>query len=738
MQTFSLSLITRCLTATAAMLLPAAVAAQADPAPAELAPGALRVPIHAAPRAEAPARGWWAAGDTYKVSFHDGFVFVPYLGAAAADSAPLRWTTESVTVGDASLVAPAATPRHAHSDWRYEYRYGAVTEAYDVRAEGVEQTFVVHRRPAVSGDLVVAGRIDTRLRAAALPAGAHAALTFCDEQDRAVIRYGAAFAVDAGGDRLPITTVFDGGRASLTVPGTWLARARFPVTVDPLVSGVVIRNEGTTLGSTSVARDESSATDNVMVAYLRIASIVDRDMVVVVTDNNFANPVVVFSDLSTATYDAVDVAFVGGATRWAVAFQASSMPSGLGVYLHQRGNRTLNSGVTLPISLATTVNQVPRIGGASAASEALIVFQSGFPTLRTEVWGVVLNAQTQTFGVPKVISGATVAATRPDVSSGRNNGESNWLVAYEAVTHGDPSDDRDVFVTSVSSSTLGSTASFLVGTDVSTPPHKCLPVVDGRGGRYLVAMARSASLGVLQGEVVVQRVDWPESASAPTTQTPNVLTTITHRSLGVAFDNTSRSHWCVTSESVAIQSDSAWRVGFTGSPTEAVFSFGASPSVAYDSRTREFQIVYHVSGVVFGARLQYPPDAITVGYGAGCGHPAYSVSADPPFAGSEFFRILFTGPPAGTSCVLFLSLAQAAIPLDAIGMFGCVLHVDPQPGRFLLSANATADAGGARLTLPLRDAPLLQLDLFAQWLWLEPGLNALGVGASAGRRIQVR
>lgn len=55
-------------------------------------------------------------------------------------------------------VARQPGPFTTHTDYRYEHRYAKVVETYDVRSDGVEQTFTIADRPAGSGDLVVRGR----------------------------------------------------------------------------------------------------------------------------------------------------------------------------------------------------------------------------------------------------------------------------------------------------------------------------------------------------------------------------------------------------------------------------------------------------------------------------------------------------------------------------------------------------------------------------------------------------
>src|SRR5262245_55645485 len=82
--------------------------AVAGPVPASFrAPGAWRFPIHT--QAADPVGGEygiWACGETFKVSFHDGYAFYPILGSRYPANLPLVWRDTKVTAGGASLIPP--------------------------------------------------------------------------------------------------------------------------------------------------------------------------------------------------------------------------------------------------------------------------------------------------------------------------------------------------------------------------------------------------------------------------------------------------------------------------------------------------------------------------------------------------------------------------------------------------------------------------------------------------------
>jgi hypothetical protein len=188
----------------------------------------------------------------------------------------------------------------------------------------------------------------------------------------------------------------------------------------------------------------------------------------------------------------------------------------------------------------------------------------------------------------------------------------------------------------------------------------------------------------------------------------------------------------------------ASRLGMTGAITEtAVLTTTASHSrgparVAFNADAREFQVAYGDGLLLEGRRLQHPTTAINIPYGTGCASGPHAVVATPPYAGSQFHAVQLTGRPNGTSCILLLSLASSAVPLDALGMTGCVLRASTDGGGFLASLGTTVSGGAAIVRMALPDFPLFQADLFAQWFWLQPGLNPAGLGASYGLRMQVR
>lgn len=744
--------------------------------PRALPGNAWRTSIHTSARDPVGGEyGAWTSALTYKASFHDGFVFYPFLGASYPENLPLRWTTESVAAGGEPIVDVNAAPQHVRADWRYEYRYAGMTEAYDVSDNGVEQIFVIWNKPTRAGDLVVTGRITTNLRlATAAPASAvHTALTFGDAAGHPLVRYGEAYAIDAGGRRIHALTSFDGTHVKLTVPAAFVASAAFPLTIDPLTSRVIISTwGGTTFGLASypeVGRDDESTASNLMSFYSRQFSASDFDAYGRLSNDDFSNSLMVFNDV-TASWSTVraGVAFVGAADRWALCLQrdfpATANTVRVRVYFHDKGNTTLNSGLLVfHDPSASECNWYPSVGGTNGFSttgvNALLAYQADVTATKTntttsKIYTVLLDCAARTIGTRAEVDNGIDNDDNefPDVNQESNGGVASWVVAWEQFNNSIGGDDVDV-IASRRTSTNGDGGHFFMGPAGGAPLHKLQPQVGGRNGRYCVSMVRSdtrSSGGGFGSEVLVERFDWSESSMTPVKLGPKTLVSDTSPADfvngGIAHDDNSSSHWALVYQRGAFTTGDTFviRVGYTGGTTETGTLYNGpngswSPNIAFNDDANEFQCVYASnddapSGLpVYGQRLQYSASAVNVLYGVGCG-PG-TIAASNPFAGSEFFRVGLGGVAGATPAALLMSLGAGAIPLAFLGAPGCVANFNPSGGAFLLSIGSTAAAGAG---FPLPDDPLIIVNLYVQWGYLAPGLNPANLGATQGLRIQVR
>ncbi len=175
-----------------------------------------------------------AMGPDYSARFDDrGIEYLPVLGRAAARPYPVRFTLDSVRRGARELPFDAAAAPAVRGDSvRYE-RSATVTEVYDARRSGIEQSFVFAERPAGTGDLVVRGAITTDLPLAqASDDGVRYELP-----GTGGVTFGAVTGVDANGAtaRGSIRVAGDGTHVEWVLPAAFVDGAAYPLVLDPLI-----------------------------------------------------------------------------------------------------------------------------------------------------------------------------------------------------------------------------------------------------------------------------------------------------------------------------------------------------------------------------------------------------------------------------------------------------------------------------------------------------------------------
>ena len=217
------------LPAASALALPAA-AAEGDPEP-PVSIGALRAAAgERVDHGTADDGAVWSRAASYRAGFERGGTsFVPFLGSRAPRNFPVRFRLESIARGGAAVafdadVAPERTEDTVH------FARGGVVEVYELRPAQVEQLFVLGALPAAGGDLVLSIGVDTELEGGTTADGIEFRNTL------GAVRYGAAVAIDATGRRVEAPTAYADGAIEIRVPGAWLAHARMPLTIDPVIS----------------------------------------------------------------------------------------------------------------------------------------------------------------------------------------------------------------------------------------------------------------------------------------------------------------------------------------------------------------------------------------------------------------------------------------------------------------------------------------------------------------------
>ncbi len=710
--------------------------------------GAFMVPIHTAAADNGREYGVWASGPDYKVSFHDGMTFYPVLGASAPRNLPVRWETTSVRTGDGELLGDSVSTYH--SDWRYEYRHGNVTEAYDVRTDGVEQTFVLHTRPAQDGDLVVRGRFASELVTDAT-APRIGDLVLRDASGRAVVRYGKALAIDAAGRTRDMLTSFDGSDVELRLSADFLANATYPLTVDPLVANAIVAVGGAQPMAVSIARNNRE--DELAVAFIRRTSSGDEDVYMHLMKDDWAFSTLVFADLSAnwgSRY--VDVAYVAASRRWVLVedrrFSSSAL---LRVHYHDGGDFSLGSVVSALTS--TDWASELSVGGSVYAigHEALIVYREDIGNLNTSsstIRGILVNASTKSKIIDFDISSSTTSrdAEAPQVMERRRLSNRPWFVVYQEYNNTITGDDWDLFITRIhddgqvdAAATIGNTSSTV---------HGHTAYVDGDNDFCMVTYLEDDNTlqypGVIGTEVWTQRIDWRSTASTPQKGTRRQIHSgPTMRIGGIAYDSTTKSHWAVVVDQISGIRDRVVvdRVGADGVSAESTVLAAAEeyrlPSVTFDDDNNEFSIAFATPSLVLGNKLAYPAPQAPVVYGTGCGNANIrsrgTSHANLPWAGTTNFGIVLEGAPARTPAVLMIGGASGSFDLGAIGMTGCMLNLNPA----LILANINVQLASSRYDMPLRIPSAVSGDIFVQWLYINAAAPG-GLEATQGMQITIQ
>lgn len=700
----------------------------------------LVTPIHTAPADMGHEYGIWAAGDSYKVSFGGGMTFVPYLGAGYPQTQSLAWKTTSAKLGEIELIANT-TAKPVQSPLRYEYQFGPVTEAYDVRADGLEQTFVLHQRPT-AGPLVIRGVITSQMQAQNV-GDAQQELVFRDHQGNALVTYGRAEAFDANGSRVPVTTSQVDGEITLTVPAVWMAQAVLPITVDPLLTRVqtAVWSTGTIadgeVRDVDIGRDDEATVDNVMVAYVRDASAVDSDTWARLCDDDFSGSSVVFSDI-TSTWSTTEVscAFVGGANRWAVLLRRyfpnnPTRVSQLRCHVHDSGDATLltNYGSLVP---PTGFNDWRMdVGGSesfTSGSNAMVVFQrednsaatpsNFFNTQLSDIHGSLLDVTTAngTFGATFAIKPSSVHDNeRPSVNQVAEGGANySWICVYQRFITGQNDEDWDLNGVRIDQSGVPASGTWVSDFAVSSPSqHQLGPIVEGQNGRYAVNFATvdvpsfNFKTTLITGkQIQVERFDWDDTSSSPSgDQAPVQIRNNSDRrwiASGLGFDTNDDSHWCLGFRAVSPGTPVVYyaRIGYTGNKTEEdilYFTSGDTTtgvSCVYDNDNDTFLFTYGVDDgtslhPVYGHELTYDQPVAVSTFGTSCSLANLSWQGTQQIGG-EFGLARVTGAPSTALHIMLLATSTTNLPVvnPAIAP-GCRLFV-PAAGPGFLGSFPTA------------------------------------------------
>jgi hypothetical protein len=707
------------------------LAAAAAPSIAQAPPAAMtaaRTPIHTAPADADTPYGVWAAGERYKASFHDGARFVPYLGRDYPHTQSLQWRTKSARLGDRELCTQA--PRLSHGEYRAEYDLGGLVEAYDVRTDGLEQTFVLPERTG-AGELVIAGELTTALRARPIDPG-HRDVVFVDADDRPILGYGAATAIDANGDTLPLVTTVGDGTLTLRVPAEWLANATFPVVVDPLLS-VFWSEGGVQLDSIDLLRDDSL--NKLWLAMSRWVSASDADLWLRRADDDGGNATTLFTDLTnswSSTEPSLGQHFGSGMVLLAYTRRTFTGTQRLRAHVHDRTDATFAAN-TFGIGDNTLNAWRPDVANnmTAGASSLLVVWQSegtGFPHVDLDdsrIHGAAVSlAGTGAAGAPFVIAAdPAVDHERPQVGT-INTTNLAWPVVYQQIDSGlAPSagfPDWCIALRRVDATGVAGAVTFVNGT--SPGVHRMGPRLAGRDSPQAVcwtsatpALAGPRPTDVVGSDVRCRIYQWNGAAWSA----PNIGNYVNYNLdlrvvvTGFEFDSTTRAHYGITYRSTVTDNVYFEVLGHTGAEvgeatvfTPAAGQIAGAGAVAFDDDDDHFVIAYERTQLAGASdvrlvRFAQPTAAAPVVDGLGCSAAQLGWSGS-QLVGAAYSRVTLGGVAPGALMTVAMAMAPFNQPLVGVPNVqnGCWLLV-PNAGPDHLGFFSLAFGPDTQWTLPL-------------------------------------
>jgi hypothetical protein len=176
------------------------------------------------------------AGTDYRARFdRNGAQFTPALGELAPVEFPV--TLRGVTFGRGAARQSLGTVEPTFRERTVSFRRGAVDETYEVRPNGLKQSFVFDERPAGGGDLVVAVQVATQL---ALQAQGDDAVSFGNEFGG--VRITSVLGIDARGATCAGSMSYEGDQLLLRLPAAFVDHAALPLVLDPMVGAVFTAN----------------------------------------------------------------------------------------------------------------------------------------------------------------------------------------------------------------------------------------------------------------------------------------------------------------------------------------------------------------------------------------------------------------------------------------------------------------------------------------------------------------
>jgi len=277
--------------------------------------------------------------------------FAPALGKDAPAAATWRTRFVDARRGDEPVGAIAATPSRSHDRRSVTFHRGAFDERYEARPDGLKQSFVFAHPPRGRGDLVVRMAVETNL----VPA-VEATLAWRNARRGGVV-LGDVIGIDANGARCTGAARFVDGGFELSLPGSFVDRAAYPLELDPLIATAVEALPGADCDFPDVVFDANTGT--YCVVWTQFFAGNTTGIVVGVFYANTASLAYAFAINQSGDEDSPRVGVIGGTGLYVV------------VWVNRSGTQSSISGLAFEPQQAQATN-VFTIAGPGAVEAPIV------------------------------------------------------------------------------------------------------------------------------------------------------------------------------------------------------------------------------------------------------------------------------------------------------------------------------------------------------------------------------
>jgi hypothetical protein len=424
-----------------------------------------------------------------------GARFIPIVESRLQPKLALIFSLQRIEVGKKKLFdRKNVKPSLELDSGAVRYRHGKkVEERYTLRPEGVEQSFIIPQAPALprNKDLLLTLKVESSLTSRLKhEQGKATTVVFVDKSRIPRLSYGEAIARDSTGEKIALEITVKDVWLQIRIPAKWLQKAKFPVTIDPII--------GTSIVVTFGAKPER---------HPDIAYDSDNDRFLIVWDEEYSSSPVdhdikaslysgdggvikseFFIDASTDDSIRPAIAFAPGTGRYLAVWEQSlsgMSPYIVGALLDSQGNITKSS---FEIHDAGLKYRHPNVGACMDMPGFYVVWETEFPGPDFDIWGKMCSIRGDVASSGTVISAScSYNETQPAINA-FGKGPNPWLVAWTDTRNVSPNfpTNTDIYAAAISSrGTVGST--FAVANSTTLNPE-CQPKVSSNlQGEWCIA-----------------------------------------------------------------------------------------------------------------------------------------------------------------------------------------------------------------------------------------------------------